>query len=113
PVVWLLPFMYLYHFSVILLDKFNIRNVSYELDILMIGWIAIFTTSTILVIGCRRKLSLPFTKSTIFVNKFGLKLIYIVLVLLSLFHNILFLTSGVSSKNEASLSGLNSLQFVH
>src|SRR5699024_3982673 len=91
----------------------NIRNVSYESDILMIGWLAIFTTSTILVIACQRKMSLPFKKTNIGVSGFSLNIIFMVLVLLALFHNVVFLTSGVSSKSEASLSGLNNLQFVH
>lgn len=113
PIVWLLPFIYLYHFSIILLDIFNVRSVIYESNLLIIGWVAIFVTSFLLSIGSQRNLSFNFTKTNIDVKNISLNIMFISLTVLVLFHNMLFIVLGISSKSEASLSGFNILQFVH
>lgn len=112
PIVWSLPFIYLYHYSVIILDKMGIREATHQKDILIIGWIAICTTSLCLLLICQKgNIKLNYMKSDI--NSTSAKIIFSFLLLLVLAHNVIFLGSGISSKSEASLSGLNRLQFAH
>jgi oligosaccharide repeat unit polymerase len=119
PVVWLLPILFLYHFSVIFLDYLNVRTTQNMHEIAFLGWLSIATCSILLIFFCKKISNVDVMEKAFFVNyltnNFILTLFYSTLLILVMSHNIVFLTSGISSKSQAnSVGGLFSiLQFSH
>jgi oligosaccharide repeat unit polymerase len=117
PVVWLSPFLFLYHFSVVILSVLNIRELQFAQEIIRIGWISIFVCSVLAVVLCSKNLKFDYE---IFKEKYKshyinqlILILYIFCLILVLLHNVSFLSLGIQTKAEATNSNILPLYFAH
>jgi len=115
PVVWLCPFLFLYHFSIIILWHWGIRPVVSPEELILVGWLATATSAIVLLILCDmspsngencRKTKIHFSKS---LTSLG----HLTLLIAAVLDNSRFIGLGIQNKAELNVLGIEGNLFLY
>lgn len=116
PSVWLIPFLYLYHFSVVILNEVGDYRVYYSYEVLIIGWLTILTASLWIAAqaksGGSHRPALSIS-AELPIRRGIARWAFWISLSACIIHNAIFFTSGVTAKAEWNQLGLSDYQFVY
>jgi oligosaccharide repeat unit polymerase len=106
PSTWLVPFIYLYNFSIFILEQLGVRDANSSIISFFILWSCLAVSSIIL------SLTPTIDRAAFKIKKYRnapTAALWIGLIALSILINYLFLTNGYIRKSEAVTSGISQL----
>ncbi|BCO11453.1 hypothetical protein GEOBRER4_n2623 [Citrifermentans bremense] len=100
PVTWFLPFFYLYHFSILLLQYFGVKDFLNYKIVVEITWYSIFLNSLIFILFCPREYVRHKIQDDALCRVYNL--LYVAFFLFVVYLNYSFYDMGLVSKTDSS-----------